>query len=57
MTPAVLEKCKCGCDPEYVKIFERLRPDCFIRCPRCGLETKVYVSRQNARKAWKKLLK
>ncbi len=47
-----IKVCKCGSTPEVVKIFERGRPDCFIRCPDCGSETKCYTSRQNAIKAW-----
>lgn len=49
--------CKCGGIPEIVKIFPKNRQDCFIRCTNCGLETKVYVCRQNAKKAWEKLIK
>ena len=47
-----IKVCKCGGTPEVVKIFEKGRPDCFVRCPECGSETKCYTSRQNAVKAW-----
>lgn len=47
-------KCSCGAEPEVVKLFTSKRYDCFVRCPRCGKETKAYTSKQNAVKAWSK---
>lgn len=52
-----LPACKCGAAPEYIKIYSKNRPDCFIRCQKCGLETKIYKNRQNARYAWARLIK
>lgn len=47
-----IKVCECGGVPEIVKIFSKNRPDCFVRCPACGRETKCYTSRQNAVRAW-----
>ena len=50
-----MKPCECGAEPEIVKLFEfAKRYDCFVRCPKCGNETKAYTSRQNAKKAWEK---
>ena len=49
---AELKPCKCGGEPEHIKLFPAKRYDCFIRCAKCGYETKAYTSKQNAVKAW-----
>ena len=49
---SALNLCSCGAEPELVKLFEAKRYDCFVRCPQCGKEGKVYTSKQNAIKAW-----
>lgn len=49
---ANLNPCECGGEAEHVKIWETKRQHCFIRCKKCGRETKVYTTKQNAVKAW-----
>lgn len=49
-----MNRCECGAEPEVIKLYPSKRYDCFIRCPKCGKETKVYTSKQNAVKAWDK---
>lgn len=49
---AYLKPCKCGGEAEIVKLFPKNRYDCFVKCKKCGKETKAYTSRQNAVKAW-----
>lgn len=47
-----MNRCECGAEPEVIKLFASKRYDCFVRCPKCGKETKAYTSKQNAVKAW-----
>lgn len=51
---AELNPCLCGGNPQHIKLFPKIRYDCFFKCDKCGYETKVYVSKQNAVKAWNK---
>ena len=44
--------CPCGGKPEVIKLYESKRYDCFIRCPECGYEGRLYVSKQGAVRAW-----
>lgn len=48
--------CKCGATPEVVKLWESKRYDCFLRCPKCGRETRCYSSKQNAVKRWNRMV-
>ena len=48
------KKCRCGGEPEVVKLFPSKRYDCFIRCRMCGYEGKMYVGKQGAVRAWNK---
>lgn len=50
---AKLNVCSCGNMPEAVKLYASKRYDCFVKC-KCGKETRVYTSRQNAINAWNK---
>ena len=52
MKETELKPCKCGGEAEHIKIFPTKRYDCFLRCKKCGYETKVYVSKQGAKRAW-----
>ncbi|MGN1479681.1 MAG: Lar family restriction alleviation protein [Acutalibacteraceae bacterium] len=47
-----IKPCLCGGTGELIKLFPKNRYDCFVRCDRCGYETKAYTSKQNAVKAW-----
>lgn len=47
-----ISPCKCGSKAEFVKLYETKRYSGFVKCPKCGRETKSYTSKQNAVKAW-----
>ena len=47
--------CPCGGKATLIKLFDSKRYDCFVRCDKCGAETKLYTSKQNAVKAWNRL--
>lgn len=49
-----INPCRCGATAEFVKLYETKRYDGFVKCPKCGRETRVYTSKQNAVKAWNK---
>ena len=49
-----IKPCQCGGNGKIIKMFPSKRYDCFIKCDKCGIETKVYTSRQNAIKMWSK---
>ena len=52
--PNEFKPCLCGGKGIHIKLFPKNRYDCFIKCDSCDYETKVYVSKQNAVKAWDK---
>lgn len=47
--------CKCGGRPQIVKIIPK-RPNCFVRCTNCDMETRTYYRRDAARRAWERLM-
>ena len=48
-------KCpKCGGESEFVKLYPSKRYDGFMRCKVCGHEGRLYTSKQNAVKNWRK---
>lgn len=47
--------CKCGGKAEFVKLWESKRYGGFVKCPKCGCESKAYTSKQNAVKNWNKM--
>lgn len=54
--PTKILKCLCGGNGQHIKLFIKNRYDCFIKCDKCGWETKAYTSKQNAVKAWNKAM-
>lgn len=46
-----VKPCVCGGKPTHIKSNHK---EHIIRCDRCGRETKVYASKQNALIAWEK---
>ena len=51
---AEIKKCLCGGTPKFIKLYDRLRYEGFISCPKCGYEGRLYASKQGAVKAWNK---
>lgn len=49
-----INPCNCGGTAEFVKLYETKWYGGFVKCPKCGRETKYYTSKQNAVKAWNK---
>lgn len=47
-----INPCDCGGSAEFVKLYETKRYGGFVKCPKCGRETRYYTSKQNAVKAW-----
>lgn len=45
---------KCGGESEFVKLYPSKRYDGFMRCKVCGHEGRLYTSKQNAVKNWRK---
>jgi transposase-like protein len=46
----------CGGHSEFVKLYSSIskRYDGFMKCQDCGREGRLYTSKQNAVKAWKR---
>lgn len=51
---ARINPCTCGGSAEFIKLFESKRYDGFVRCTKCGKESRTYTSKQNAIKSWNK---
>lgn len=49
--------CKCGAQAEFVKLYETKWYDGWVQCPKCGRESRMYTSKQNAVKAWNRSMK
>ena len=52
-----IKNCYCGSNNvEFVKLYKKNRYDGFIRCNHCNYEGRLYTSKQNAIKAWNKVM-
>ena len=49
-----IKKCECSGTPIFEKIYPTKRYCGFVKCPKCGVETKVYATKQCAVNAWNK---